>query len=107
MSVFNLTTHLSEILEESNKHPVIIFKYSSRCAVSAQIKDDLERASAKQTLTFLVYIVTVQTEPVLSDKITEYFNIKHETPEIIIVNKGMVVYTAHHWNIKVENFVYQ
>ena len=102
MSLFHKTTHLSEILEESERQPVIIFKYSSQCKSSARLADKLKREMLNtRCLTFgkpepIIYQITVQTEPVLSEKIAEWFLIKHETPQIIVVDKGKVTYTAHH-----------
>ena len=106
MNYFRITTHLSEILEESDKQVVIIFKYSNDCASSTRLKIKLEKEMTEKTLTASVFLVTVQTEPVLSKKISELFDIKHESPQIIILNKRRVTYSAHHNNIKIENFVF-
>ena len=45
MNWFPLTdvTQLTEITEESFKHPVLIFKYSTTCSISATAKGRLER----------------------------------------------------------------
>ena len=101
-----LTTHLSEILDGSQKQPVIIFKYSSDCGTSAELKLKLEKAVTEKKLDSPIYIVVVQDHPVLSKKIAEMFDITHESPQIIILNKGKVTYTAHHRDIKIENFVF-
>ena len=96
MSTFRTTTHLSEILEESEKQPVVIFKYSSKCGSSARLKEKLERKMADKILSSPVYLVTVQTERVLSNKIAKWFGIKHESPQIFVIGKGKIMYTAHH-----------
>ena len=103
MPKFWITTHLSEILEESDKQPIIIFKYSNECGSSEVLKTKLE----KKNLSIPIYLVTVQTEPVLSQKISEQFDIKHESPQIIILNKRKVTYRAHHNEIKIEKFKFE
>ena len=104
MNYFRTTTYISEIIEQSETQSVIIFKYSSECRSSFRLKSKLEKMLEEKTLTPLIYQVTVQTEPVLSKKIAELFKIKHETPQIIILKKGKVIYSAHHNSIKTEEF---
>jgi bacillithiol system protein YtxJ len=106
MSPFLITTHLSEITERSWIEPVVIFKYSSECSSSKDVSEDLEKRIAEKKLASPVYLVTVQTLPVMSDKIREMFNIKHESPQIIILNKGKVTYEAHHLAINPDKFVF-
>lgn len=105
MGIFKKTTHLSEIIEQSEKTRVIIFKYSDDCNSSSRLAMQIENFIAERKLQVNIYMVTVQTEPVLSKKIEEWFEIEHETPQIIAVDKGKVIYTAHHNDIKLENFI--
>jgi bacillithiol system protein YtxJ len=99
MKIFRTTTHLSEIIEHSEKEPVIIFKYSNNCGSSDRLSDQLEVNIKKRKINFPVYKITVQKEPVLSKKISEWFEIKHETPQIFILYNGKITYTAHHKEI--------
>ncbi len=99
MTPFRITTHLSEILEESEKHPVIIFKYSNECGSSTRLREKIEKMIKEKSFTSPIYLVTVQTHRVLSNKIAEWFDIKHESPQIFVVNNGKVTYTAHHNSI--------
>lgn len=101
MSKFRVTSHLTEILEHSEKEPVIIFKYSKTCSSSDVLKSEFEKKDLKHP----VYIVTVQDMPNLSKKIEELFEIKHESPQVIAVNNGKVTYSMHHNNIKIEDFL--
>ena len=107
MSYFRETTHLSEIIEESNIEPVIIFKYSNICNSSERLHNEFRQKIKEKKINNPIYLVTVQTEPVLSEKIAEMFGVKHESPQILILNKGKLTYTAHHYYIKPEKFVYQ
>ncbi len=106
MIIFEKTTHLSEILEKSEYNPVIIFKHSSKCYQSDVLKEALEKAKEGGKIKSLIFIVVVQDSPVLSKKISEHFGIKHESPQIIIVNNNSVTYFASHDNIMIEKFQY-
>lgn len=105
MRIFKKTTHLSEILESSQSNRVIIFKYSDDCGTSSKLADEIENIIKQKEISPIIYMVTVQTEPVLSRKIEEWFNIKHETPQIIQIERGEVIYTDHHKNIDLNKFL--
>ena len=105
MHYFLETTHLSEIMEASDKEPVIIFKYSSECGSSDRLLTKLEKSIKEKSLKAPVYKVTVQIHKALSAKIAEMFEVKHQSPQILILNKGKLTYTAHHNSIKIEEFV--
>ncbi len=105
MRFYKKTTHLSEILEDSEKNTVTIFKYSDDCNSSSRLADEIEKKIEEEKLNPTIYMVTVQTEPILSKRIEEWFGIKHESPQIISIRNGKVVYTDHHNNIKLENFI--
>ena len=106
MNNFHTTTHLSEILDTSQRESVIVFKYSAECGTSSELKIQLEKATAEKKLNSPIYIVVVQDHPALSKKIAEMFDITHESPQIIILTKGKVTYTAHHRDIDIEKFAF-
>ena len=105
MRLFKKTTHLSSIIEDSEGKVVTIFKYSDDCGTSSRLADKIENEIVTRKLEPAIYMVTVQTEPVLSRKIEEWFDIKHESPQIITILNGKVIYTSHHNNINIEEFI--
>lgn len=106
MNLLKATPHFSEILQNSEECPVIIFKHSNNCGASSDIESMINEGIEKGKIMYPVYIVTVQNMPVLSRKIEEYFNIKHESPQIIIIKKGNVTYSMSHRSINIDDFVY-
>ena len=115
---------LSEIIEESQKNPIIIFKYSSECNGSTRLAQELAKLSSldsvaqsnnvrfreksidEKKLNSLIYKVVVQTQPALSQNIAEFFDVQHQSPQILIVNNGKLTYTAHHNSIQIEDFIF-
>ena len=104
---FKQPASISEIIEHSRREPVIIFKYSSECGTSSELARGLEKAVEKKAIPCPIYQITVQIKPTLSANIAEYFDITHETPQIIILRNARVTYTAHHRNIKIRNFSFE
>lgn len=99
------TTHLQDILEHSTTEPVIVFKYSNSCGSSSRLKNDLLEKINTEQLSKPIYIVTVQTHRALSNKISEWFNIKHESPQIFLISHGKILYTAHHKDIDLDKII--
>lgn len=94
--IFHHTTHLSTIIEQSEKNPVVIFKFSSNCNSSTRLKEQFEENLKEKKISHPVFLVTVQNEINLSRKIAEWFGIKHESPQVFLIDKGRVIYTDHH-----------
>jgi len=85
---------LDRFLAQSNDDPVIIFKHSDACPISA-------RAYAQMTeLERPVGLVTVQKARALSDEIEKRMGLAHETPQVLIVSDGKVAWTASHGQVE-------
>lgn len=105
MSIFLKTTYLNEIIERSKKERVVIFKYSNDCGSSRRLKEEIEKLDATESKFLPIFLVVVQEERNLSNMITEMFEIKHESPQIIILDKGANIYEAHHGQIDLKKLV--
>jgi bacillithiol system protein YtxJ len=95
--------NLQEIVEHSNKEPVMIFKHSLTCGCSYGAYERLEDGLRSGTLTYPTYIVTVQDGKELSSAIAKEFNVKHESPQVILVYKTKALYDEDHNAIIVGN----
>ncbi|MFZ2522732.1 MAG: bacillithiol system redox-active protein YtxJ [Minisyncoccia bacterium] len=98
------TTHLSEIIEGSEKETVAILKYSNDCGSSARLVSEIEKIASHGKI-MPIYLVTVQKHIVLSAKIAEMFEVKHESPQIFILKSGKVLYTEHHKKIDLNRII--
>jgi bacillithiol system protein YtxJ len=87
---------LDRFLAQSNGDPAIIFKHSDSCGVSA-------RAYAQMSgLEHAIGLVTVQEARAVSDEIENRMGLTHETPQVLIVQDGKVVWSASHGAIKAD-----
>jgi bacillithiol system protein YtxJ len=41
----------------------------------------------------------------ISNRIAERFNVKHQSPQILIIKSGQSIYDASHYNINVEDML--
>jgi bacillithiol system protein YtxJ len=92
---------LEEALEHSHREPVVLFKHSHTCGVSAEaldeLRDHIQTAAAPSPVRYAM--VTVQTHRDLSNRIAERLGIRHETPQALLVRGGRVVWSASHFRV--------
>lgn len=91
---------LEEIVKFSQKQPVVIFKHSTRCSISSTALSRFERAWG-ETKNAAFYLDLIAYRPI-SLEIAEKFEIQHQSPQVIVINKGVCRYSASHWDISVE-----
>ncbi len=88
---------LDEIIDTSHSRPVVVFKHSVRCGISAMVKYQLEKGWDFQEDELDFYYLDIFQFRNISNEIRDRFNIVHQSPQIIIFNKGEVIYhTSHH-----------
>lgn len=87
---------LEELIKRSNKEPVVIFKHSTTCPISAGAYSELTRLNGD------VALIEVQNARELSREIAALTGINHESPQVIILRQGQAVWHASHWTITAE-----
>ena len=95
---------LTAIARESHEHPVLIFKHSTTCSISAAAKGKLERqwADAGLTDTPIYYLDLLRHRP-LSAQIAEQFGVRHESPQLLLIQAGDCTYHASHMGIRLAD----
>ncbi len=94
---------LHQLKQSSYTKPQIIFKHSSRCSISSVAKNRLERSAQPDELDFH-YLDLIKYRPI-SAKISEDFNIYHESPQILIIKDGACVYDESHSAIDMKDII--
>ena len=94
---------LAELKNQSNNKPQIIFKHSTRCAISSMAKNRLERSPDPGNLSF--YLLDLIKFRPISNKIAQDFKIYHESPQVLIIAKGECIYDESHSGIDMEDIV--
>lgn len=91
-----------ELLKRSEKQPQVIYKHSGRCSVSYLSKQDLEENM--DTLANLVdlHLIDVVRQKELSLHVAEALGVRHESPQLILIEDGRVSWSGSHWDVKAE-----
>src|SRR5687767_11859349 len=92
----NDTQQLDELLGESGEQPVILFKHSDTCSISAQAYREMTKLEKR------VALITVQKARPVSNEIETRFALRHETPQVLVVRDGKLAWSASHFRITAD-----
>jgi len=99
---------VEEIKQKSFERPVLVFKHSTSCSISATSLSRMERAwdadKAKNIEPFYLDLIRFRS---ISNKIAKEFNVEHESPQILLIQNGECTYDASHFEIRFDEIVSQ
>jgi bacillithiol system protein YtxJ len=88
---------LDQITAESDNNPILIFKHSTRCGISRTALDRLERnwdvSEMDHVKTYFLDLLSFRD---ISNEIADRFDVEHESPQLIIVEKGKAIVNKTH-----------
>lgn len=87
---------LEEIVEESKETPVIIFKHSTRCAISRMALKQFEQDYAIDADKAKPYFLDLLSHRDISNEIATRFDVMHQSPQLIVIKDGKAVYDTSH-----------
>ena len=90
---------LKKIIEDSYQKPQAIFKHSTRCGISAMMKNRLGSKWEKNNPTIPIHLLDLLANRELSSRIADDFGIHHESPQLIVLEDGASTYHASHIGI--------
>ena len=82
-----------ELANRSKERPVVIFKHSLTCPISATAYDQMSEFEGE------VALVEVQRARELSGEIEDRLGVTHESPQVIVLRNGKVAWNASHFKI--------
>lgn len=92
---------LDLIVSMSEEKAVLIFKHSTRCSISRfalkQFENDFNLEEKINP-----YFLDLLNYRAISNEITFRFNVQHQSPQVLLIKNGVVVYDASHSDIAVE-----
>lgn len=94
---------VDKAVEASSNETVVLFKHSTTCSISAMAKSRLEMDDNDESPT--IYYLDLLTYRSISNAIAERFDVKHESPQVIALRNGEVVYHASHGAINMKDLV--
>lgn len=98
----NETADLQHILEASAEKPQLLYKHSPQCSISFLAKEELEQLDEHVRKAIDIYLIDVISQRDISNAIVDELEIRHESPQVLIVQNGEVRWHASHWGINNE-----
>lgn len=84
------------LLEQSKEQPFLLFKLSMTCFSSLSAKKELQTLKTELP----IYVVIVQMDRQVSNAIEKDLGVKHESPQLLILQDGKGIWQATHYHIK-------
>jgi bacillithiol system protein YtxJ len=88
------TKALDNLLDNSKRRPVVIFKHSNSCPISAAAYREMQQLDNE------VVLVEVQSAREVSRELADITGIRHESPQVIVLRNGKAVWNASHFGVK-------
>jgi len=96
---------LEDIIETSKEKHTVIFKHSTSCGISAHAMYKLESNWENIDNKIKFYYLDLLQYRNISNKISEKFNITHQSPQIIILKDEKVISHFSHQVISVNKIL--
>jgi bacillithiol system protein YtxJ len=87
-------TSLDDFVAKLDGGPGVLFKHSNSCGVSSRAYSEMSR------LPYPIGLVVVQHARSVSDEIEKRWRVGHETPQVLIIRDGTVLWNASHFQVK-------
>lgn len=91
---------LEDAINQSYHSKVVIFKHSTRCMISKTVLKNFEKeAEHKYNDDISYFYLDLLAHRDISNKISEQFDVQHQSPQMIVLKDGKVVNHASHNSI--------
>lgn len=97
---------LEKAIKESYENKVAIFKHSTSCFISKTVLKNFEKeieSSEDQNVSF--YFLDLLALRPISNKIAADFDIRHESPQLIVIENGEAINNASHQDISLSQIL--
>ena len=96
----NSSEQLEHIKSASYITPQVIFKHSTTCSISRMALDRFERAATPEKVDF--HYLDLLNYKAISNEIATFFQVHHESPQIILIKNGECIYDESHYGIMMD-----
>ncbi|RCL76852.1 MAG: bacillithiol system redox-active protein YtxJ [Flavobacteriales bacterium] len=84
----------NEIIQKKGSH--LIFKHSPRCGISSMALRRFEQTAYFKNSKDTFWIINVLLSRDISNKIAQTFSIRHESPQVLLIENGKLIHHASH-----------
>jgi len=94
---------INTIKEISKNQSILIFKHSKRCGISRMIIKQFESLFNEENKQLKVYYLDLLNFREVSSKLSEVFQVIHQSPQLLVIKNGISVYNESHYEITKVN----
>jgi bacillithiol system protein YtxJ len=85
-------TALDNLISDSKRQSIIIFKHSNACPISARAYREMQKLEG-------VNLLEIQAAPEISREVEKMTGVRHESPQVILLRDGKAVWDASHFDV--------
>src|SRR5258708_10790441 len=94
---------LQKIIVRSQEKLQVIFKYSDRCFLSEVVFRRLQKDCCPEQVDF--YFLDLSAFRNISDKVSDTFQIPHQSPQILLIRDGECIFNESHSEISLSEIL--
>jgi bacillithiol system protein YtxJ len=94
---------LDQLIIDSRHKPVLIFKHSNRCGISFHVLEDLKNQWNNLAESIDFYYIDLLNFRNISNEVAERFQVIHQSPQVILLHHGKVIYHMSHYGISTSD----
>src|SRR5262245_37063807 len=98
----NTIADLDAALARSSETPVLLFKHSTTCGLSAMAAQEVADLLSGAAVDADVFVVDVRGRRNVSNAIAERLKVRHESPQVLLVQNGIVRWHRSHASVTAE-----
>lgn len=91
--------NVDTLIEKSHNKPLVIFKHSGRCNISAMALNRFEDYVKEIESSAYVFMIDVVNNRPASLHAAEVLSVVHQSPQVLVVNKGKAIFDDSHGSI--------
>ncbi|WP_346985308.1 bacillithiol system redox-active protein YtxJ [Chryseobacterium sp. POE27] len=96
---------LKKAIESSFNRKIAIFKHSTSCFISKTVLRNFEKEIENSESKPELYFLDLLAHRAISNKIAEDLNVRHESPQLLVIENGKVMNSASHQHISADQIV--
>lgn len=98
-SMLSTPENVDTLLEKSHDKPLVLFKHSGRCNISAMALNRIEDFVREIESHAILFMIDVVNNRPASLHAAEKTGVTHQSPQVLVIHKGIVIYDESHGSI--------
>lgn len=94
---------LDRIIRDSYQSDQLIFKNSYSCGISSLVKNRFKKEDQASGHPTPIHLIDVIKNREMSHQLADHFNVRHESPQILLIVDGHCTFHTSHFDVSLKN----